>query len=98
MSAIDVEAKQRVTFFTRNVASKTGRCDPYAAGPQDRIVGLVLGNELRTGEIRAWKLAELAQASFEKEAWPVPAVSAKRGFPLRRPSPEGVWALTAGVA
>ena len=43
-------------------------------------------------------LAGLAQASFEKEAWPVPAISAKRGFPLKRPSPEAVWVLTAGAA
>ena len=56
MSEIDGEAKQRVTFFKGNVALKTGRCDPYPAGPQDQIVGLGLGNELRTGEIPAWNI------------------------------------------
>ena len=56
MSAIDGEAKQGVTFFKGNVASKTGRCDPYPAGPQDQIVGLGVGTELRTGEILAWNI------------------------------------------
>ena len=55
MSEIDGEATQRVTF-KGSVALKTGRCDPYPAGPQDQIVGLGLGNELRTGEIPAWNI------------------------------------------
>ena len=56
MSEIGCEAKKRVTFFKGNVALKTRRCDPYPAGPQDQIVGLGLGNELRTGEIPAWNI------------------------------------------
>ena len=57
MSEIDGEAKQRrVTFFKGNVTLKIGRCDPCPAGPQDQIVGLGLGNELRTGEIPAWNI------------------------------------------
>ena len=45
-----------------------------------------------------------AQASFEKEVWPVPVADAEPEFPLWRPSlptqtllPEGVWVFTAGA-
>ena len=60
MSEINGEAKQRVTFFKGSVAFIERRRDPFPAGPQDQIVGLGLGNELRTGEIPAWNLSGIS--------------------------------------
>ena len=56
MSEINGEVKLRVTFFKGSVTFIERRRDPFPAGPQDQIVGLGLGNELRTGEIPAWNI------------------------------------------
>jgi hypothetical protein len=46
MSAINGEAKHRVTFFKGTVAFIERRCDPFPAGPQDQIVCLGLPGPL----------------------------------------------------